>query len=50
MAGLARQLQHETATTDASSTGFGVSVSGKYNIGKSDDIRYMLTGGTGIGR
>ena len=50
VAGLARQLQHETATTDASSTGFGVSVSGKYNIGKSDDIRYMLTGGTGIGR
>ena len=50
VAGLARQLQHESATTDASSTGFGVSVSGKYNIGKSDDIRYMLTGGTGIGR
>ena len=50
VAGLARQLQHETATTDATSTGFGVSVSGKYNIGKSDDIRYMLTGGTGIGR
>ena len=50
VAGLARQLQHETATTDASSTGFGVSVSGKYNLSKSDDIRYMLTGGTGIGR
>ena len=50
VAGLARQLQHETATTDASGTGFGVSVSGKYNIGKSDDIRYMLTGGSGIGR
>jgi len=50
VAGLARQLQHETATTDASGTGFGVSVSGKYNIGKADDIRYMLTGGSGIGR
>ena len=50
VAGLARQLQHETATTDATSTGFGVSVSGKYNLSKSDDIRYMLTGGTGIGR
>ena len=50
VAGLARQLRHETATTSASSTGFGVSVSGKVNIGKTDDIRYMLTGGNGIGR
>lgn len=50
IAGLARQLRHETATTEASGTGFGASVSGKYNIGKSDDIRYMLTGGSGIGR
>ncbi|MBK6415432.1 DcaP family trimeric outer membrane transporter [Thermomonas sp.] len=50
VAGLARQLQHETTTTDASGTGFGVSVSGKYNLSKTDDIRYMLTGGSGIGR
>ena len=50
IAGLARQLRHESATTEASGTGFGASVSGKYNIGKSDDIRYMLTGGSGIGR
>lgn len=50
VAGLARQLQYQTATTDASGTGFGVSVSGKYNVSKTDDIRYMLTGGTGIGR
>lgn len=50
VAGLARQLRHETATTGASGTGFGASVSGKYNIGKTDDIRYMLTGGSGIGR
>ena len=50
VAGLARQLQYQTATTDASGTGYGVSVSGKFNMGKRDDIRYMLTGGTGIGR
>ncbi|MES2858542.1 MAG: DcaP family trimeric outer membrane transporter [Pseudomonadota bacterium] len=50
LAALARQLRHETTTTSASGTGFGVSVSGKYNIGKTDDLRYMLTGGTGIGR
>ncbi len=50
VAGLARQLRHETATTSASSTGFGASVSGKFNIGKHDDVRYMVTGGNGIGR
>ena len=50
VAGLARQLRHETATSAATGTGYGLSVSGKYNIGKHDDIRYMLTGGTGIGR
>lgn len=50
VAGLARQLRHETATSQATGSGFGLSVSGKYNIGKTDDIRYMLTGGSGIGR
>ena len=29
--------------------GGGISVSGKYNIG-ADDIRYMITGGSGLGR
>ena len=29
---------------------YGLSVSGKFNLGKNDDIRYMLTGGSGIGR
>ena len=50
VAGLARQLRHETAGSTASSNGFGLSLSGKYNLGKNDDIRYMLTGGQGIGR
>lgn len=50
VAGLARQLRHETATSVATGNGFGLSVSGKYNLGKNDDVRYMLTGGTGIGR
>jgi hypothetical protein len=35
VAGLARQLRHDTAATSASDSGFGVSVSGKYNLGKS---------------
>ena len=50
VAGIARQLRHDTATTSASDTGYGVSVSGKYDLGKSDDVRYMLTAGRGIGR
>ncbi len=50
VAGLARQLRHETITTEASGAGYGVSVSGKYNVSKTDDIRYMLTGGQGLGR
>ena len=54
VAALARQLRHETAASTAASAarsnGFGLSLSGKYNLGKNDDIRYMLTGGRGIGR
>ena len=37
-------------TIDTDNTGYGLSVSGKFNLGKNDDIRYMVTGGSGIGR
>lgn len=50
IAGLVRQLRHETAISQAEGMGYGVSVSGKVNVGKNDDIRWMLTGGQGIGR
>lgn len=50
VAGLARQLRFDTATASASSTGFGASASGKVNVGTRDDLRFMLTGGSGIGR
>ena len=50
VAGLVRQLRHETAISQAEGTGYGVSLSGKFNMGASDDIRWMLTGGRGIGR
>ena len=50
IAGLIRQLRHETAISQAEGMGYGVSVSGKVNVGKDDDIRWMLTGGQGIGR
>lgn len=50
VAGLVRQLRHETATSQAEGTGYGVSLSGKVNMGASDDIRWAVNGGSGIGR
>jgi hypothetical protein len=51
VAGLARQLRHETTSgIDDSASGFSLSVSGKWNINPSNDIRYMLSGGDGLGR
>ncbi len=52
VAGLLRQLRYETGdgTVDGQQVGYGLSFSGKYNLGPKDDLRYMLTGGRGIGR
>ncbi|NUO76936.1 MAG: hypothetical protein HOQ32_13085 [Lysobacter sp.] len=47
---LARQLKYQTGPVNDSSTGYGASISGKFNLGKSDDLRYMVTAGSGIGR
>ena len=46
VAGLLRQFKY----LDQSETGAALSVSGKYNLGKSDDIRYAVNAGSGIGR
>jgi hypothetical protein len=45
-AGLLRQLK----SGDESDTGAAVSLSGRFNIGASDDIRWMANYGSGIGR
>lgn len=52
VAGLLRQFKYENPATgvDDSTTGGAISVSGKFNLGSNDDIRYMVSGGTGIGR
>lgn len=51
VAGLLRQLRYETTTgIDATDSGYGVSLSGKFNMGANNDLRYMVTTGTGIGR
>ncbi|NLA68940.1 MAG: hypothetical protein GX856_12000 [Gammaproteobacteria bacterium] len=46
VAGLLRQYK----LGDADETGAAVSVSGRFNIGASDDIRYAVNAGSGIGR
>ncbi len=46
VAGLLRQFKYAGQTD----TGAAVSVSGKFNLGKNDDIRYAVNAGRGIGR
>ncbi|MBX3725254.1 MAG: hypothetical protein KF823_04980 [Xanthomonadales bacterium] len=51
-AALLRSLRYENpaAGIDDSAPGYGISVSGRYNLGTSDNLRYMITGGRGINR
>jgi len=46
VAALLRQFKYGEETE----TGGAVSVSGRFNLGASDDIRYMVNAGSGIGR
>ena len=46
VAGMLRQFKQG----DNSDSGGAISVSGKYNLGANDDIRYMVNAGSGIGR
>lgn len=53
LAGLVRQLRYENtgAAADSDDTyGFGLSASGRQVLSPSDDLRYMLIAGEGIGR
>lgn len=52
VAGMVRQFAYENPASgiDDTSTGGAVSVSGRFNFGKNDDLRYMATYGRGIGR
>lgn len=47
---MARQLAIESATLDDSTNGYAASFSGKYNISATDDIRFTINSGEGIGR
>ncbi|WDS35072.1 DcaP family trimeric outer membrane transporter [Pseudoxanthomonas sp.] len=46
VSGLLRQFK----SLDEDATGGALSVAGKFNLGKTDDIRYQVNGGKGIGR
>ncbi|MFC7302367.1 DcaP family trimeric outer membrane transporter [Cognatiluteimonas weifangensis] len=52
VAALLRQYRYQNPATgiDDSGSGAALSVSGKVNLGPRDDIRYMASGGRGIGR
>ncbi|CAI3800178.1 DcaP family trimeric outer membrane transporter [Rheinheimera sp. MM224] len=47
---MARQLSIESATLDDSTNGYAASFSGKYNVSATDDIRFTVNSGEGIGR
>ncbi len=51
-AGILRQLAYENIATgiDDRTTGYGISLSGKFKIGEKDDFRWMATTGGGLGR
>lgn len=55
VAAIARQLTANLAAqgspeVDDSVSGFGVSVGGKIKVGAQNDVRFMLTSGSGLGR
>jgi hypothetical protein len=52
VAALLREFRHDNPATgiDDSARGGAVSVSGRFNLGANDDIRYVVNTGRGIGR
>jgi hypothetical protein len=52
VAGMVREFAYENPASGIDDSAFGgaLSVSGRYNLGKNDDLRYMVTWGQGIGR
>ncbi len=47
---IGRELRIDTAGLDDKTTGWGLSVSGRLNVGEKSDIRFGITGGDGVGR
>lgn len=49
-AALARQLRVDMGDSEEDTFGWGLSASGRVNLGERDDLRFNLFGGEGIGR
>ena len=50
LAGILRQLKIDNGVYDSTTSAYGLSAGGKINIGVADDIRFMGSFGSGIGR
>jgi hypothetical protein len=52
IAGILRELRYENAAEgiDTSTASYGISLAGRYNLGERDDLRWMVSGGKGLGR
>jgi len=56
IAGILRQMRYDNNASDVddlikdTTTGYGVSVSGKFKVGAKDDFRFMASAGGGMGR
>ncbi len=50
LAVLGRQIRNKDNTVSDSANGYGVSLSGKIKVLGTDDVRFMITHGQGIGR
>ncbi|MBN1379210.1 MAG: porin [Gammaproteobacteria bacterium] len=52
VAGIYRQLSYDVTTENIDSTenGYGITFGGKIKTGSTDDLRFAVTGGSGLGR
>ncbi len=50
VAGLARQLEYDIGGVSDSESSLSLSISGKHALGENDDIRWIVSTGSGIGR
>lgn len=50
VAALSRQLSYQDGAVDDTTRGYGLTFSGKVNLSKTDDIRFAITYGEGLGR
>ena len=50
VAGLVRSLEYDVVGNNESETSFGLSLTGKINVGDKDDFKFNIASGSGMGR